>query len=66
MLVYAGDFDFPTRTSPATSSLALAPARSFVWLPVNPGKSSDSRAAGFIQRYGALMQVELNGLDPAR
>ena len=34
-------------------------------LPVNPGKSSDSRAAGFISRHGSLMQVELDALDPA-
>ena len=33
-------------------------------LPVNPGKATDSRAAGFIDRHGSLMQVELDALDP--
>ena len=33
-------------------------------LPVNPGKVTDSRAAGFIERHGSLMQVELDALDP--
>jgi hypothetical protein len=33
-------------------------------LPVNPGKTTDSRAAGFIERHGSLMQVELDALDP--
>jgi hypothetical protein len=33
-------------------------------LPVNPGKAGDSRAAGFIERHGALMQVELDALPP--
>jgi hypothetical protein len=33
-------------------------------MPVNPGKSTDSRAAGFISRHGELVQVELDALDP--
>jgi hypothetical protein len=33
-------------------------------LPVNPGKVTDSRAVGFIERHGSLMQVELDALDP--
>jgi hypothetical protein len=33
-------------------------------LPVNFGKVADSRSAGFIERHGALMQVELDALDP--
>jgi hypothetical protein len=33
-------------------------------LPINPGKVTDSRAPAFIQRHGALMQVELDALPP--
>ena len=33
-------------------------------LPVNPGKVTDSRAAGFIARHGELVQVELDALPP--
>jgi len=33
-------------------------------LPPNPGKSTDSRAGGFVQRHGQLVQVELDALDP--
>ena len=34
-------------------------------LPPNPGKATDSRAAGLIARHGELVQVELDALDPA-
>jgi hypothetical protein len=33
-------------------------------LPENPGKTTDSRAAGFIERHGRLVQVELDALAP--
>lgn len=33
-------------------------------LPEALGKSTDSRAAGFIERHGRLAQVELDALDP--
>jgi hypothetical protein len=33
-------------------------------LPPQPGKATDSRAAGFIRKHGALVQVELDALDP--
>ena len=33
-------------------------------LPPQPGKESDSRAAGFIARHGHLVQVELDALPP--
>jgi hypothetical protein len=33
-------------------------------LPPLPGKATDSRAGGFIDRYGELMQVELDALPP--
>ncbi|MPZ18113.1 MAG: hypothetical protein GEV06_09405 [Luteitalea sp.] len=33
-------------------------------LPPMPGKSTDTRAKGFIARHGALMQVEVDALPP--
>lgn len=33
-------------------------------LPEMPGKKTDSRAAGFIERHGRLAQVEIDALDP--
>ena len=33
-------------------------------LPPQPGKATDSRAAGFIARHGRLVQVELDALPP--
>jgi hypothetical protein len=33
-------------------------------LPPQPGKTTDSRAAGFIARHGHLVQVELDALPP--
>jgi len=33
-------------------------------LPPNPGKATDSRAAGFVERHGELVQVELDALPP--
>lgn len=33
-------------------------------LPPVPGKASDSRASGFVERHGRLVQVELEALDP--
>lgn len=77
VLLYAGDFDpsgedidrdFVERTGcwqevvrVALSAEQVAAYR----LPPNPGKASDSRAAGFIERHGTLVQVELDALDPA-
>lgn len=34
-------------------------------LPPQPGKRSDSRASQFVERYGRLVQVELDALIPA-
>lgn len=31
----------------------------------NPGKASDTRAAGFVAKYGELIQVEVEAIDPA-
>jgi hypothetical protein len=33
-------------------------------LPPQPGKKKDTRAAGFAEKYGSLMQVELDALEP--
>jgi len=33
-------------------------------LPMPPGKESDSRARRFVERHGALVQVELEALPP--
>lgn len=33
-------------------------------LPPQPGKSTDSRSAGFVERHGRLVQVELDALPP--
>jgi hypothetical protein len=33
-------------------------------LPPQPGKASSSRAAGFVAKYGELVQVEVDALDP--
>jgi hypothetical protein len=77
VLLYGGDFDpsgedidrdFVERTDcwekVVRVALTATQVREYA-LPVNPGKSSDSRAAGFISRHGSLMQVELDALDPA-
>jgi hypothetical protein len=76
VLLYAGDFDpsgedidrdFVERTDCWDEIVRVALTASQVRdysLPINPGKSTDSRAAGFISRHGSLMQVELDALDP--
>jgi hypothetical protein len=76
VLLYAGDFDpsgedidrdFLERTDcwhkVVRVALTAAQVREHR-LPINPGKATDSRAAGFIERHGSLMQVELDALDP--
>jgi hypothetical protein len=76
VLLYAGDFDpsgedidrdFIDRTGCWDEVVRVALTAEQVrqhGLPINPGKSTDSRAAGFIERHGALLQVELDALDP--
>jgi hypothetical protein len=76
VLLYAGDFDpsgedidrdFTERSACWDKVIRVALTAGQVrdyQLPVNPGKASDSRAAGFIERHGELMQVELDALDP--
>jgi hypothetical protein len=76
VLLYAGDFDpsgedidrdFEDRTECWSKVVRVALSASQVedyGLPPNPGKATDSRAAGFIARHGELVQVELDALDP--
>jgi hypothetical protein len=76
ILLYAGDFDpsgedidrdFEERTDCWDKVIRVALSASQVrqyGLPPNPGKATDSRAAGFIARHGELVQVELDALDP--
>jgi hypothetical protein len=76
VLLYAGDFDpsgedidrdFIERSACWDKVIRVALSTDQVRdyrLPVNPGKVTDSRAAGFIERHGSLMQVELDALDP--
>jgi hypothetical protein len=76
VLLYVGDFDpsgedidrdFSARLACWGKVIRVALSTDQVRdyrLPVNPGKVTDSRAAGFIERHGSLMQVELDALDP--
>jgi hypothetical protein len=76
VLLYAGDHDpsgedidrdFVSRTGCWSKVVRIALTAEQVEhydLPPNPGKATDSRAAGFIARHGALVQVELDALDP--
>lgn len=76
ILLYAGDFDpsgedidrdFTSRSGCWDKVVRVALTREQVednQLPINPGKATDSRAAGFVERHGSLMQVELDALPP--
>jgi hypothetical protein len=76
VLLYAGDHDpsgedidrdFEKRTAcwDKVVRVALSAAQVEQYqLPPNPGKATDSRAAAFVARHGALVQVELDALDP--
>jgi hypothetical protein len=76
VFIYAGDFDasgedierdFLDRTNcwDENERIALTLAQVSQYnLPPLPGKSWDARAAGFEAKYGQLMQVELDALDP--
>jgi hypothetical protein len=76
VLLYAGDFDpsgedidrdFIERTDCWDEVIRVALTATQVrdyGLPINPGKVTDTRAAGFISRHGSLMQVELDAIDP--
>jgi len=75
VLIYAGDFDPSGEDivrnladhipSIYIEQVALTADQVAEYgLPENPGKESDSRAAGFVERHGRLVQVELDALDP--
>jgi hypothetical protein len=76
VLIYSGDFDpsgidilrdFKDRCDSFADvqRIALNAAQVTAYnLPVNAGKSSDTRAAGFVRDYGELVQVELEALAP--
>jgi len=76
VLIYAGDFDpsgedierdFLERTNCFCEVVRVALTAEQVEeydLPPQPGKTSDSRAAGFKAKYGRLVQVELDALPP--
>jgi hypothetical protein len=76
VLIYAGDFDpsgedierdFRERTDCFTEStrIALTPEQIETYdLPPQMGKATDTRAAGFVKKYGELVQVELDALPP--
>jgi hypothetical protein len=76
VFIYAGDFDasgedierdFLLRTDcwDEQHRIALMPQQVIDYnLPPLPGKHWDSRAAGFEAKYGQLVQVELDALDP--
>lgn len=74
VLIYAGDFDpsgedidrdFVARTGcwDRVHRIALNAEQVVEYdLPAQMGKSTDSRAAGFVERHGELVQVELDAL----
>ncbi|MGH3077239.1 MAG: DUF2399 domain-containing protein [Gaiellaceae bacterium] len=74
VLLYCGDFDptgedipraFEENTGLDLRRVALTDEQVDRYaLPPAPGKASDSRAAGFEERHGRLVQVELEALDP--
>jgi hypothetical protein len=76
VLIYAGDHDpsghdidrdFIDRTDcfDVVIRVALLPEQVIEYqLPPMPGKEKDSRAGGFIERFGELVQVELDALPP--
>jgi hypothetical protein len=77
VLIYAGDFDpsgedilrdFRERCDVfgAVEHIAVAPSQiaQFSLVP-NPGKVKDTRAKGFTERHGALIQVEVEAINPS-
>jgi hypothetical protein len=76
VLLYAGDYDpsgedidrdFVLRTDcwDTVRRVALTEAQVTEYaLPPQPGKETDSRARGFIERHGKLVQVEVDALSP--
>jgi hypothetical protein len=76
VLLYAGNFDpsgedidrdFVARTDCWDKVIRVALSGEQViqyQLPPNPGKATDSRAAGFVARHGEWVQVEIDALPP--
>jgi hypothetical protein len=76
VLIYAGDWDasgeditrdFLERCPVFSKAVRVALSAKQVEkyrLPEAPGKTTDTRAAGFIRRHGRLAQVELDALPP--
>lgn len=76
VLLYAGDHDPSGEDIPrdfvervgcfdVVERIALTPEQvEEHQLPPQPGKASDSRAAGFIAKHGELVQVEVDALPP--
>ena len=76
VLIYAGDFDpsgedidrdFLARTDVFREVVRVALNADQVHqynLPEQMGKTTDSRARGFVERHGRLVQVELDALPP--
>jgi hypothetical protein len=76
ILIYAGDFDpsgedidrdFLARTEVFSEVVRVALNGDQVQqynLPEQMGKTTDSRARGFVERHGRLVQVELDALPP--
>lgn len=76
VLIYAGDFDpsgediardFIDRVGAFDEVVRVAVTSDQVaglGLPPQPGKATDSRAAGFIARHGSLVQVEVEAVHP--
>jgi len=76
VLLYAGDFDpsgediardFIARSDcwQQATRIALTPEQITEHdLPEMPGKTTDTRAAGFVARHGRLVQVEVDALPP--
>lgn len=76
VLLYAGDFDpsgedidrdFVARTGcfDRVERVALTAEQVDAFdLPPQMGKATDTRAAGFVEKHGALVQVELDALPP--
>ena len=76
VFIYAGDFDpsgedierdFKKRADCFSEMIriALSPEQIIDYnLPPQMGKSTDTRAAGFIEKHGKLVQVELDALPP--
>jgi len=77
ILIYAGDFDpsgedilrdFKKRCPVFDQVIPIALTQDQViqyQLPEMMGKSTDKRAKGFIEKYGKLVQVELDALEPS-